>query len=70
MTEDLAKWRELCEWLDQQPSKSAFRHDVPPQYVELILPECRQRRQELGLITYASAWGWRLQPDWQQKLEQ
>lgn len=76
-SEELAVWRDLCEWLDAQKYKAAYRTEMPERYRPLVYRggnetgrRAREAREHLRLIFYYEGWGWRLRKGWRARLEE
>ena len=67
--ENLGDWQELCEYLNQQPGKSAPKADIPGHLLYLLSHRKKRQRSNLDLVFYASGWGWRLRRDWTKRLK-
>jgi hypothetical protein len=75
-SDELKKWRGLCEWLDQQKYKAAHYSAIPQEWRPLTYvggnptgQRARDVRYEVGVIFYQPGWGWRLRIDWRDRLE-
>ena len=62
-------WRELCEFLDDQPGKSASKTSIPDHLIYLLSDRHRRERKKLDIVYYAAGWGWRLRRGWTTRLD-
>ena len=66
---DFLHWKELCEYLDGRPGRSATKALIPNHLTYLLTGKTLKQRQELDVVFYARGWGWRLRMDWRNRLQ-